>query len=118
MKAGTIASAVLAAAVLTGCGASGDPATPGPSHTVETFEINGTLSVAGGLATNMAAGAPCSSKDYATKPGVQVLVKDAASKTIAVGALEEGALDRSQGKYLARCVYPFTVPDIPDRDAL
>lgn len=103
----------LIALALTSCG--GD----------QPISVIGTMSVAGGDSANGASdgnGAPCEmSGGYSDiKSGAQVVVTDAGSKTLALGALGPGKLllpnndDTPLYKWVARrCVFPFSVANVP-----
>lgn len=103
---------VLAAATLTasaGCGLPSVFADKPPSKVA----ITGTLTIRGGESANGEHGEPCEMrggyKDI--RQGAQVVVTDTASKTIAVGQLDGGRVDRPDGTaYPSRkCVFSFAL---------
>ncbi|MFF0245027.1 hypothetical protein ACWEU6_37065 [Streptosporangium sandarakinum] len=104
-------------AALTGCSAT-QTAAPAPAPTAIT--IGGSLSTPGGVLIDDGDGnstsQTCRTAGGYTdiKEGAQVVITDAASRTIALGALEAGEFEMPNGSWAARrCVFPFSLSNVP-----
>jgi hypothetical protein len=99
----TITAAALLA-LTTACGTS-TAATP------KNIDIHGTITVTREGVTKGSEGEPCRPDGgYSDiRPGAQVVITDPAGKTIAVGALGNGANRTRSASYLSDCEFPFRV---------
>ncbi|MFF0864122.1 hypothetical protein ACFYUV_20355 [Nonomuraea sp. NPDC003560] len=110
MRLRTVCLAAVAT-LITGCGSILPVPKSSPSA---TLDISGTIAVRGGVSQNGLDGEPCTTTGAGFKDiqeGVQVVVTDAASKTIALAALGPGKMRRPGGPDALdrHCVFPFAV---------
>lgn len=100
------------AVIATGCGSV--LATPKPSAPA-MINISGTIAVRGGVSQNGLDGEACATTGAGYKDiqaGVQVVITDAASKTVALATLGPGTMRRPGGPddFERHCVFSFAAP--------
>jgi hypothetical protein len=97
------------AAVLALAGCSGTPAAK-PTPTPTAFTAEGSVSVQGFSETGSDDELCVALENYDDIAfGAQVVISDAAGKTVALGTLESGSFEDAGNQ----CVFPFNIPDVP-----
>ena len=117
---GTAGGTALAALVVIGCAASRPQAPAATTTTVESYTIDGELTLHGGYYGMYFSDEDesCSGKGgYADiDAGAQVLVSDGGGNALATGELDAGEAGDTSGGFNVECNFSFTVPNVPKAD--
>ena len=117
---GTAGGTALAALVVIGCAASRPQAPAATTTTVESYTIDGELTLHGGYYGMYFSDEDesCSGKGgYGDiDAGAQVLVSDGGGNALATGELDAGEAGDTSGGFNVECNFSFTVPNVPKAD--